>query len=79
VKGEAMRAKSEVHEVITDLSHVERGRAERSVPMETRVEDITPVLDMSQYSFHLSSYSTLQDSTNVEKTARRSVHSLVAE
>ena len=41
---EAMRAKSDVLEVIRDLERVERGAEERSVPRETRVEEITPVL-----------------------------------
>jgi hypothetical protein len=42
--GEASRAKREVQDVIRDLSSVVSGREERSEPMETSVEDITPVL-----------------------------------
>lgn len=42
--GEARRAKSEVEDVIRDLSRVVSAREERSVPMETRVEEMTPVL-----------------------------------
>lgn len=44
VSGEAMSAKKDVHEVMRLLSSVVRGREERSEPMETRVEDMTPVL-----------------------------------
>ena len=45
----AMRAKRLVELVIRLLSSVSRGRYERSEPMETRVEDMTPVL------YHMSS------------------------
>jgi len=38
-----MRARSEVHEVIMDLSSELRGLPDREVPMDTRVADITPV------------------------------------
>ena len=44
VSGEARRAKKEVHDVMRLLSSVVRGREERSEPIETRVEDMTPVL-----------------------------------
>lgn len=44
VQGEARRAQKEVAEVIRDLSSVVRRRPERSVWIETRVEDMTPVL-----------------------------------
>lgn len=44
VSGEASSAKNDVHEVMRLLSKVERGRDERSEPMDTSVEDITPVL-----------------------------------
>jgi hypothetical protein len=44
VTGEARSAKNDVHDVMRLLSRVVRGREERSEPMETRVEDITPVL-----------------------------------
>jgi len=49
VTGEAKRAKREVEEVIRDLERVERGAFERSLWMETRVDDITPVLQRYQY------------------------------
>ena len=42
-KGEMRSARSEVEEVMMDLSRAVRGRAERDVPSETRVEEITPV------------------------------------
>lgn len=42
--GLAMRAKRLVQEVTRLLSNVVRGRFDRSEPMDTRVEDITPVL-----------------------------------
>lgn len=41
----ANRAKSEVEEVIRDLSNVVRGREESDVPTDTRVEEMTPVLE----------------------------------
>jgi hypothetical protein len=44
VRGEARSAKREVQLVMRDLSRVVRGREERSVLMETRVEEMTPVL-----------------------------------
>lgn len=44
MSGEASSAKNEVHDVMRLLSSVVSGRDERSVPMETRVEDMTPVL-----------------------------------
>jgi hypothetical protein len=44
VSGDATRAKKEVHDVTRLLSKVVRGREERSEPMDTRVEDMTPVL-----------------------------------
>ena len=44
VRGEARSAKNEVQDVIKLLSRVVRGREERSVFMDMRVEDITPVL-----------------------------------
>lgn len=43
-RGLAIRAKRLVQDVISDLSSVVRGRLDRSLPMETRVEDMTPVL-----------------------------------
>jgi hypothetical protein len=42
-KGERRSAKREVDEVMMDLSSAVRGRDEREVPRETRVEEITPV------------------------------------
>lgn len=45
VSGEASSAKNDVADVTSDLSSVVRGRPERSEPMETRVEDMTPVLE----------------------------------
>lgn len=45
MSGEARRAKKEVQEVMRLLSKVERGREERSEPTDTRVEDMTPVLE----------------------------------
>lgn len=44
VTGLATRAKKLVLEVMRLLSRVVKGRWERSEPMETRVEEITPVL-----------------------------------
>jgi len=44
VPGDARRAKREVEEVISDLETVESGALERSLWMETRVDEITPVL-----------------------------------
>ena len=44
VRGEASRAKKEVALVMRDLSRVVRGREERSLFIDMRVEDITPVL-----------------------------------
>lgn len=41
--GDMKSAQSEVDAVMSDLSSVVRGREERSLWMETRVEDITPV------------------------------------
>jgi hypothetical protein len=43
VKGLAMSAKREVHEVIRLLSRVERVCFDRSDPIETRVAEMTPV------------------------------------
>ena len=43
MRGEASSAKREVEDVIRDLSRVVRGR-ESDVWIDTRVEDITPVL-----------------------------------
>jgi hypothetical protein len=42
--GLARRAKTEVMLVTSDLSSVVRGRWERSLWMETRVDEMTPVL-----------------------------------
>lgn len=42
--GLASNANRDVHDVIKLLSKVESGRAERSLPILTRVEDMTPVL-----------------------------------
>ena len=42
--GLATRAKRLVQDVTRLLSSVERGRFERSEPIDTSVEDITPVL-----------------------------------
>jgi hypothetical protein len=42
--GAASRAKSEVAEVMRDLSAAVRGRAEREVLIATRVAEMTPVL-----------------------------------
>lgn len=51
VTGLASRAKKDVAEVMRDLSRVVRARDERSVLMEIRVEEITPVLgDVSERS-----------------------------
>ena len=44
MRGEASRAKKEVALVMRDLSRVVRGREERSLFMDMRVEEITPVL-----------------------------------
>jgi hypothetical protein len=46
VSGEARRAKKEVADVISDLSRVVRRREERSVFIDIRVEDMTPVLHL---------------------------------
>lgn len=43
VAGETNKANSEVQHVMSDLSRVVSGRWERSLPMETRVADMTPV------------------------------------
>jgi hypothetical protein len=45
-KGEASSAKRDVEEVIKDLSIVVRAREERSAFIETRVDEITPVLSV---------------------------------
>jgi hypothetical protein len=47
--GLASSAKRAVAEVRRDLSRVVRGWEDRSVPMETRVEEITPVLSEEVY------------------------------
>lgn len=57
MRGEARRAKKEVALVMRDLSRVVRGREERSLFMEMRVEDITPVLEEVS-SFNVSSVRT---------------------
>lgn len=44
VSGEAISAKKDVADVMRDLSSVVSGLDERSEPMDTRVEEITPVL-----------------------------------
>jgi hypothetical protein len=44
VSGEATSAKKDVDDVMRDLSKVVRGRCDSEEPIETRVEDITPVL-----------------------------------
>lgn len=44
VRGEKSRAKKEVDDVMRDLSRVVKERFERSVEIETRVEEMTPVL-----------------------------------
>lgn len=44
VKGEARSAKNEVQEVMRLLSRVVSRREERSVFMDIKVEDMTPVL-----------------------------------
>lgn len=50
VSGDASRAKRDVLDVIRLLSSVVSSREERSVFMETRVEDITPVLGLLVFS-----------------------------
>lgn len=47
--GLATSAKREVMEVRRDLSRVVRVREDRSVPIETRVEEMTPVLPNEGY------------------------------
>jgi hypothetical protein len=47
VKGEASKAKNDVDDVMSDLSSVMRGRWESEEFMDIRVEDITPVLEVS--------------------------------
>lgn len=42
--GDATRAKREVAEVMRDLSRVVRFREERSLRIETSIDEITPVL-----------------------------------
>lgn len=44
VMGDATRAKREVAEVMRDLSRVVRFREERSLRIETSIDEITPVL-----------------------------------
>jgi hypothetical protein len=44
VSGDANRAKKDVDDVIKDLSRVVRGRCDKDVFIEIKVEDITPVL-----------------------------------
>lgn len=44
VSGEKRSAKRDVLDVMRDLSRVVRGREDRAELIETRVEDITPVL-----------------------------------
>ena len=48
--GETRSAKREVEAAIIDLSKVVRGREEREVLMETRVEEITPVLMICEHT-----------------------------
>jgi len=50
--GLARSAKREVADVMKDLSRVVRARSERSEPMETRVEDMTPVLQTEHLALH---------------------------
>lgn len=57
-RGEMMRAKREVHDVIRDLSRVVRGRP-REVWRLIKVEDITPVSSGS----YIVSYDTFPDIT----------------
>jgi hypothetical protein len=53
VSGEATRAKKDVDEVMRDLSRVVRGRRDSEEPIETKVEDITPVLQ-GMVSHHMT-------------------------
>jgi hypothetical protein len=46
VKGLAINANRLVHDVIRLLSSVVNGRFERSVPTVTKVEEMTPVLEV---------------------------------
>jgi hypothetical protein len=46
VKGLAINANRLVHDVIRLLSRVVNGRFERSVPTVTKVEEMTPVLEV---------------------------------
>lgn len=48
VSGDASSAKNEVDDVISDLSSVVSGRWDSDVPMDIRVEEITPVLHYNQ-------------------------------
>ena len=54
MSGDTRSAKNDVADVMSDLSSVVNGREERSEPMDTRVEDITPVLlQLRQYNMHV--------------------------
>jgi hypothetical protein len=60
--GETRSAQKEVAEVMRDLSRVVRGREERSELMETRVEDMTPVLQVPDQHYVLDSINHGPDS-----------------
>lgn len=64
VSGEASSAKKDVQDVIRLLSRVVRGRDERSVPIETRVEDMTPVLELLVLDGYQISREILQPHIN---------------
>lgn len=53
MSGEARSAKNEVHDVMRLLSSVVSGREERSLPMETSVEEMTPVLTFCYQSWRI--------------------------
>ena len=53
MSGEARSAKKEVHDVMRLLSSVVSGREERSLPMETSVEEMTPVLTFCYQSWRI--------------------------
>lgn len=48
--GEAIRARSEADDVMTDLSSEVSSLSERDVPIDTRVADMTPVSSLYQVS-----------------------------
>lgn len=57
--GDAKRAKREVHDVMRDLSRTVKGLFDRSVFIETKVEEMTPVLRRRQRIIAVAAISEL--------------------